>query len=378
VNRSDPQNDRFARHRLIEGFDQALVSRLRIGLIGAGAIGNEALKNLLLIGVGQVDVYDFDTVELSNLTRSVFLREADIGRNKAQAVVDRAQELHPNTQLRAIAGNIFETLGLLRAQQYDWLWCAVDNFEARLRINEIARIVQRPWINSAIDHQRVVIESFPNSSSQACYACNLPHSAYTRIEQRYSCGGLRRAAFLEKKVPTTTITASLAGALGLSEALSLLVQPKAEQHEPLAQRLYIDTGLGSSQRQQLSKDPDCMRCSSEIGQAAQIIDTDQSVLDWVSQRGNRDLPLVLSDPILLSGQCGICHQAVESTYLGHRLRALSDSLALCLRCNDHSMQLESIETITNFEQINGLHLQAHAPAWVQWGCHYLDRLLPQP
>lgn len=133
-------DDRFARHRLISGFDQSRVSKIKIGLIGAGAIGNEILKNLLLLGIGQVDVYDFDHVEESNLTRSVFLRNSDIGQPKAHAVVNRASELHPATQLRAIEGDIFLTLGLQQASEYDLIIAAVDNFEARLRINEIARM----------------------------------------------------------------------------------------------------------------------------------------------------------------------------------------------------------------------------------------------
>ena len=132
-------------------FDQQLVSKLRIGVIGAGAIGNELVKNLLLVGAGTIDVFDYDTVELSNLTRSVFLRESDIGRNKAVALVQRAQELYPACQLGAIAGSIFDTLTLSDARRYDVIVGAVDNIEARLRINDVALIAGCDWINLAID-----------------------------------------------------------------------------------------------------------------------------------------------------------------------------------------------------------------------------------
>src|SRR5580692_11277241 len=59
-------DDRYARFDLIHWFRRDLVSAARILLVGAGALGNEVLKNLALFGVGRVVVCDFDNVELSN------------------------------------------------------------------------------------------------------------------------------------------------------------------------------------------------------------------------------------------------------------------------------------------------------------------------
>ena len=83
-------SDRYRRHEQIDWFSQQAVSATRVAVVGAGAIGNEVVKNLVLLGVGGIDLYDFDTVEAHNLTRSVFLRESDIGTGKATAVVQRA------------------------------------------------------------------------------------------------------------------------------------------------------------------------------------------------------------------------------------------------------------------------------------------------
>src|SRR5690606_21990413 len=93
--------DRYARHRAIAGFSQETLQASRFAVIGAGAIGNEVVKNLCLLGVGAIDVYDFDTVEVHNLTRSVLLREADVGTGKATAVARRAQEMDPGVAVRA-------------------------------------------------------------------------------------------------------------------------------------------------------------------------------------------------------------------------------------------------------------------------------------
>ena len=81
---------RFDRHHLIDCFDQDRLLRARILVVGAGAIGNEVLKNLALIGVGAVHVLDPDFIEESNLTRSVLFRDVDVGRHH-QEILDALQ-----------------------------------------------------------------------------------------------------------------------------------------------------------------------------------------------------------------------------------------------------------------------------------------------
>src|SRR5436305_1172118 len=65
-----------ARFRLIGWWGQDKLARARVLLGGAGALGNEVLKNLALLGVGNVFVADSDVVANSNLSRSVLFRAA--------------------------------------------------------------------------------------------------------------------------------------------------------------------------------------------------------------------------------------------------------------------------------------------------------------
>jgi molybdopterin-synthase adenylyltransferase len=427
------ENDRFARQRQIKGFDQGLISSLRIGLIGAGAIGNEVLKNFLLMGVGSVDIYDFDTVEESNLTRSVFLRSSDIGLNKAQAVVARAKELHPNTKLRAISGDIFETLSLSKTLAYDFLFCAVDNFEARLRINEIARITERPWVNCAIDSRNVVVEVYtiPFASKveigdeikanlqHACYACGLPESSYDRIAKRYSCGGLQRAAYLERTVPTTAITASIGAALGVAEAFKLVREMKrvlTQQHEVHSQnsspqspvRIFMDSDLPNAQRIELSVNPECPVCSAygsvpfvadslpanatgtnvkrAITKPSHSSEAKNDLPYWLNKLINthqtngdepfNDTPIVFSDAIITKAQCKQCGptEALNSL-LGRRAKSVTDSVMVCQQCQGETVQLEFLEMCSILELLNKtITFAPGQPAWLSCGYQYFDRI----
>src|SRR5438045_7432570 len=84
---------RFARLDAIEWWDQPLVARSRVLVIGAGALGNEVIKNLALLGVGEVVVVDMDRIESSNLSRSVLFREGDEGKAKAECAAGAASRI---------------------------------------------------------------------------------------------------------------------------------------------------------------------------------------------------------------------------------------------------------------------------------------------
>ncbi|MCS7032853.1 MAG: ThiF family adenylyltransferase, partial [Phycisphaerae bacterium] len=69
--RLELEEDRFARFRLIGWWDQQKLGAAKVVVIGAGALGNEIIKNLALLGVGNVLICDKDRIEHSNLSRSV-------------------------------------------------------------------------------------------------------------------------------------------------------------------------------------------------------------------------------------------------------------------------------------------------------------------
>ena len=83
---------RYQRHELIDAWDQRLLSRSRIIVVGAGAVGNEVIKLLALIGIGNLLIVDFDRIEVHNLSRAVLFREADIGAAKAHVAAVRARD----------------------------------------------------------------------------------------------------------------------------------------------------------------------------------------------------------------------------------------------------------------------------------------------
>src|SRR5947209_17123614 len=106
------EQDRFHRFKLIAWWDQQKLAAAKVLVIGAGALGNEILKNLALLGVGNILVADLDRIENSNLSRSVLYRAADNGEYKATVAARAAKEIYPDLKAHAFNSNVVYDLGL--------------------------------------------------------------------------------------------------------------------------------------------------------------------------------------------------------------------------------------------------------------------------
>jgi adenylyltransferase/sulfurtransferase len=213
--------DRYSRLRMIGWWDQDRLTQARILVVGAGALGNEVLKNLALLGIGQIKVIDFDRIELSNLSRSVLFRSEHRGRGKAEVAAEMARQLNPDCWIDGQQADVLTDIGLGLVDSADVVICCVDNREARLWINRLCWKVGTPWIDGGIQEINGVAKVFipPDGS---CYECAMTENDYRLIQLRYSCPLLRREEMQQGKVPTAPTIASIIGGLQVQEALKLL------------------------------------------------------------------------------------------------------------------------------------------------------------
>jgi adenylyltransferase/sulfurtransferase len=213
--------DRYGRLRLISWWRHERLAAAKVLVVGAGALGNEVLKNLALLGVGHIYIIDFDTIESSNLTRSVLFRESDAGRPKAERAAAAVKAINPEVRVRAVNGNVIGDLGLGVFEAMDVVVGCLDNREARLWINRQCWKVGRPWVDGAIQEISGVVKVFVPPDS-ACYECGMTERDYQLINLRYSCPLLKREDIAEGKVPTAPTISSMIAGLQAQEALKLL------------------------------------------------------------------------------------------------------------------------------------------------------------
>ena len=225
---TDPDSDRYHTFGYISWWKQEVVRDATVLVVGAGALGNEVLKNLALMGIGNVIIADFDTIEDSNLSRSVLFRSSDRGRRKVDAAAERVKELNPDVNVKTWHGDINFEMGLGVFRHVDAIVGCLDNREARLSINRFSWAVNKPWVDGAIQELMGIVRVFWPGQG-ACYECTLSDLDYQIIGLRYSCPLLARENILQGKVPTTPTSASIVAAFQTQEALKLIhgmeVQP---------------------------------------------------------------------------------------------------------------------------------------------------------
>jgi molybdopterin/thiamine biosynthesis adenylyltransferase len=349
--------DRYQRHSLIDWFSQDEVKQSSFAVIGCGATGNEVAKNLALLGVGKIDLFDFDTIEIHNLTRSVLFRESDVGYNKAEVASKRIKELDPNIDVNFFVGDFWDTLSLEKIQDYDCVLCCVDNFEARIKLNQLCLITSTNFINTGIDSKFSQVEVFPFSSGKhiACYECNLPDSAYERVQKRYSCGWLKKISYIEKKIPTTIITSSITGALAAGNALKLL----NETSQLSGTRILTDSFTGRSTVSIVGKSDSCPSCASMMDNVS-LLKGSATIEKGIEFPIKHGCNIITSEPILVSYRCTECTPNQEdSTVIFKKASDFDSSITTCQKCNNESIDVtirDSFSTDELVENFSGMNL----------------------
>lgn len=218
--------------RLISGWDSDKVARAKVMVVGAGALGNEVLKNLALLNVGHILIVDFDTIEYANLCRSVLFRESDLGEKKCEVAARSVRQINPNVKVQAINGDVLIDLGLGVFRRMDVVIGCLDNRLARLFINRYCFKTNKTWVDGAIENFAGQLDVFKPGVS--CYECQLTDIEWRVIRYRLGCPDIAQRNAANGKIATTPISSSIIGAMQVQEALKIIYrnhrQSMAGQH----------------------------------------------------------------------------------------------------------------------------------------------------
>ena len=208
-------------YTLLSWFKKEKVKNARVLVAGAGALGNEVVKNLALFGIGQIYVVDFDQIEISNLTRSVLFREEDAHNHsfKSEIVAKRAMEINSQIKVTPIVGNLFSEVGFGLYKSVDVIIGCLDSRIARYLLNRLAMRAGKTWIDGSIENMTGVVRVYTPGIS--CYECGLSREEFNNIMLRTGCADVVRMQGNAGRVATTPISASIVGAMQVQEAMPI-------------------------------------------------------------------------------------------------------------------------------------------------------------
>jgi molybdopterin/thiamine biosynthesis adenylyltransferase len=237
--------DRHKRHILLKEIGGPGVQKLRnasVSIIGAGALGGPCALYLAAAGVGQIEIWDDDVVDRSNLQRQIQFADSDIGKLKAELLAQRLVGLNPSVAVSAKRARFDGAAALSGSILID----ATDNFETRFELNQLAHSSGRYLVSGAASRWSGQVSVYASGVDRAapCYRCFVPELP-PEAEACDEVGGV----------------GALTGQVGSQMALEA-VKLITGAGQALIGRLQIIDGLsGVTRVVKLRPNPDCHVCS---------------------------------------------------------------------------------------------------------------------
>ncbi|GAA6023410.1 hypothetical protein JCM11491_006462 [Sporobolomyces phaffii] len=169
--------DRYASPRAVLGeplFDKLVNSRVLV--VGAGGIGCELLKNMVMTGFGSgpkgsIELLDLDTIDLSNLNRQFLFQKQHVKRPKSIVARETALKFNPNVKITALHRNIKDTdFNVDYFKSFDFVMNALDNLDARRHVNKMCLAANIPLIESGTSGYRGQVQPIKGNTTD-CFDC---------------------------------------------------------------------------------------------------------------------------------------------------------------------------------------------------------------
>ncbi|GJP47970.1 hypothetical protein CLOM_g7136 [Closterium sp. NIES-68] len=187
------------------------IRKYTIAVVGVGGVGSVAAEMLTRCGIGRLLLYDYDSVELANMNR-LFFRPDQVGMTKTDAAVQTLKGINPDVGLESYTINITTVEGFERftaslthpsdrsKSRVDLVLSCVDNYEARMVVNQACNELKQVWMESGVSEDAVsghIQLLIPGET--ACFACAPPLVVASGVDERT----LKREGVCAASLPTT-------------------------------------------------------------------------------------------------------------------------------------------------------------------------------
>ena len=148
----------------------------KVLVVGAGGIGCELLKTLVLTGFNDIEVIDLDTIDVSNLNRQFLFQKQHVGKSKAHVARESAIEFNPEAKIRAYHDSITSSdYDVNFFQKFAVVLNALDNRVARNHVNRMCLAAGVPLVESGTAGYLGQVTVIQKGKTE-CYECQpKPH-----------------------------------------------------------------------------------------------------------------------------------------------------------------------------------------------------------
>lgn len=163
---------------------QSFINNKNVLIIGAGGIGCELLKCLVMSSFKNISIVDMDMIEKTNLNRQFLFNKQSVGKYKSVQAIERVMEIRNTNDtsqtynLNSFIGNIMDKtkFPLSFFKKFEVILNALDNIEARSYINNLCYMLNIPLINGGTEGLKGFVGVYPmidhDNDIYPCYDCS--------------------------------------------------------------------------------------------------------------------------------------------------------------------------------------------------------------
>ena len=133
-------NNIFLRTEMLIGTENLeKLKKSHIAIFGVGGVGGYAFEALVRSGVGEIDIFDNDVVDITNINRQIIATIDVVGLDKVEVARRRALIINPNVIVNTYKTFVLESnIESIDFSKYDYVIDAIDTVNGKLAIIEKA------------------------------------------------------------------------------------------------------------------------------------------------------------------------------------------------------------------------------------------------
>lgn len=207
-------SDQFTRTAILIGRDNIeKLQRCRVAIFGLGGVGGHCAEALCRTGIGTLDLFDGDVVDVTNINRQIIATHKTIGHEKVDVMRERLLEINPDAKINT--RKLFylpETSGEIDLTVYDYVIDAIDTMAAKLDLICRADALKIPLISAMGAANKLDAAAFEVADIYKTSVCPMARIVRQELRKR----GVKSLKVVYSKEPPSTPLENLPAPIGSS------------------------------------------------------------------------------------------------------------------------------------------------------------------
>jgi tRNA A37 threonylcarbamoyladenosine dehydratase len=161
------------------------LSQASVAVFGIGGVGGFVVEALARAGIGNIDLIDNDTINITNINRQIIALNSTVGELKVEVAKKRILDINPNINVNCFTKFFSpETSKDFDFSKYDYIVDAIDSVTGKIELVLKTQELNIPIISSMGTGNKLHPEMFELSDIYKTSVCPLAKVMRTELKKR--------------------------------------------------------------------------------------------------------------------------------------------------------------------------------------------------